>query len=88
MSNNSMKESIRFAELALDEIRSINRLKYSTFRQANFIVLRAPDCPSALVEMAYITNKEDELLLSQDTFQQKMAATLANTVNRFFKDGQ
>jgi N-acetylmuramoyl-L-alanine amidase len=88
MSNNSMKESIRFAELALDEIRTINRLKYSTFRQANFIVLRAPDSPSALVEMAYITNRDDELLLNQDTFQEEMAATLAKTVSRFFKDGQ
>jgi N-acetylmuramoyl-L-alanine amidase len=88
MVNNSMKESVRFAELAIQEIKAINRLKYSAFRQANFIVLRAPDTPSALVEMAYITNKEDELLLNQDTFQQKMATTLAGTVSRFFKDGQ
>jgi N-acetylmuramoyl-L-alanine amidase len=88
MTNNSMKESIRFADLTLQEIKNFYRLKYPTFRQANFIVLRAPDSPSALVEMAYITNKEDELLLCQDTFQQKMAATLANTVSRFFKDGQ
>jgi N-acetylmuramoyl-L-alanine amidase len=88
MTNNSMKESIRFADLTLQEIKNFYRLKYPTFRQANFIVLRAPDSPSALVEMAYITNKEDELLLCQDPFQQKMAATLANTVSRFFKDGQ
>jgi N-acetylmuramoyl-L-alanine amidase len=88
MSNNSMKESIRFAELALHEIGTMNRLKYPTFRQANFIVLRAPDSPSALVEMAYITNRDDELLLNQETFQQKMATTLANTATRFFKDGQ
>ena len=88
MINNSMKESIRFAELALQEIRNINRLKYPTFRQANFIVLRAPDTPSTLVEMAYITNRDDELLLNQDSFQEKLATTLAGTISRFFKDGQ
>jgi N-acetylmuramoyl-L-alanine amidase len=88
MANNSMKESIRFAELVLQEIKMINRLKYPSFRQANFIVLRAPDIPSSLVEMAYITNREDELLLNQEPFQQKIAATLSRTVTRFFKDGQ
>ncbi len=44
MQNNSMKESFRFAELILDEIKGVNHLKYPCYRQANFIVLRAPDC--------------------------------------------
>lgn len=34
-------------------------------REANFAVLRAPDIPSALVEMGFLSNPEDERLLNQ-----------------------
>jgi N-acetylmuramoyl-L-alanine amidase len=85
MQNNSMKESFRFAELALDEIKNINQLKYPSYRQANFLVLRAPDIPSVLVEMAYITNKEDERLLNSTPFQEKIANTLTSTIKKHFK---
>lgn len=85
MQNNSMKESFRFAELFLEDAKGINHLKYPSSRQANFIVLKAPDIPSALVEMAFITNKEDERLLSRNEFQERMADTLAASVRRYFK---
>jgi N-acetylmuramoyl-L-alanine amidase len=84
--NNSMKESFRFAELILDEVKSVNHLKYPCYRQANFIVLRAPDIPSVLVETAFITNKDDERLLKQNEFQEKFARTLVNSIRRYFKD--
>ena len=82
--NNSMKESFRFAEILLGDIRPINPLKYSSYRQANFIVLKAPDIPSVLVEMAFITNKEDERLLNYKEFQEKMARTLNTSIKKYF----
>jgi len=85
MQNNSMKESLRFAEYFLEEIKDLNQLKYPSYRQANFIVLRAPDIPSVLVESAFITNKEDERLLSQDEFQERFAKTLLSSVKRYFR---
>lgn len=85
MQNNSMKESFRFAELTLDEMKEIHPLKYPSYRQANFIVLRAPDIPSVLVEVAYITNKEDERLLNQSGFQEKIAKNLFNGILKYFK---
>ena len=85
MQNNSMKESFRFAELTLDEMKEIHPLKYPSYRQANFIVLRAPDIPSVLVEVAFITNKDDERLLNQSGFQEKIAKNLFNAILRYFK---
>ncbi|MBM4337924.1 MAG: AMIN domain-containing protein [Deltaproteobacteria bacterium] len=85
MQNNSMKESFRFAELVLNETKETHPLKFSTYRQANFMVLRAPDIPSVLVELAFITNKEDEHLLSQSVFQEKMAKNLVNAILKYFK---
>jgi N-acetylmuramoyl-L-alanine amidase len=84
MQNNSMKESFRFAELILDEVKSVNHLKYPCYRQANFIVLRAPDIPSVLVETAFITNKDDERLLNQNEFQEKFARILVDSIQRYF----
>ncbi|MBM4308826.1 MAG: AMIN domain-containing protein [Deltaproteobacteria bacterium] len=85
MQNNSMKESFRFAELVLNETKETHPLKFSTYRQANFIVLRAPDIPSVLVELAFITNKEDEHLLSQSGFQEKIAKNLVNAILKYFR---
>ena len=82
--NNTMRESFRFAETLLKDLRAVNLLKYSSYRQANFIVLRAAAIPSVLVEMAYITNKEDERLLSSNQFQEIIAKTLAASVKKFF----
>jgi N-acetylmuramoyl-L-alanine amidase len=84
MQNNSMKESFRFAENLLGDIEVVNPIKYSTYRQANFIVLKAPDIPSVLLEIAYITNKEDERLLNRTDFQEKMAKTLSTSIKKYF----
>ncbi len=85
MQNNSMKESFRYAESLLEVIKTVNHLKFPSYRQANFIVLRAPDFPSTLVEIAYITNKEDERLLNQNEFQEKIATVLVRSIMKYFK---
>jgi N-acetylmuramoyl-L-alanine amidase len=82
--NDTMRDSFRFAETLLKGIKVVNPLKYSSYRQANFIVLKAPDIPSVLVEMAYQTNKEDERLLNGNEFQEKIAKALAASVKNFF----
>ena len=85
MQNNSMRESFRFAELFAQNMKSVNHLKYSHYRQGSFIVLKAPDIPSVLVETAFITNKEDEHLLNQSDFQEKFAKGLASSIQKYFK---
>jgi N-acetylmuramoyl-L-alanine amidase len=85
MQNNSMKESFRFADLFLGNMKSVNHLKYSHYRQANFLVLKAPNIPSVLVEIAFITNREDERLLNQDDFQEKFAKALTTTIKKYFR---
>ncbi len=85
LQNNSMRESLRFAESILNDLRGVHHLKYPSYRQANFIVLRAPDIASVLVETAFVSNKEDERLLNQDAFQDKLARTLSDSVTKFFE---
>ena len=82
--NDTMRDSFQFAETLLKDIRTFNILKYSSYRQANFIVLKAPDIPSVLVEMAYITNKEDEYLLNHEEFQEKMAKAIITSIKKSY----
>jgi N-acetylmuramoyl-L-alanine amidase len=82
--NDTMRESFRFAELILTNIKTIHPIKFPSYRQANFVVLRAPDIPSVLTETAFITNREDEGLLKRDDFQEKVARSLSATIRKFF----
>jgi N-acetylmuramoyl-L-alanine amidase len=78
-----MRESFLFAETLLKDIKAVNPLKYPSYRQASFIVLKSPNIPSVLLEMAYITNKEDERLLNRDEFQGKMAEAVNTSIKKF-----
>ena len=82
--NDTMRESFRFAELLLTNLKPINPIKFTSYRQANFIVLKAPDIPSVLTETAFITNREDERLLKRGDFQEKIARTITMTIKNFF----
>ncbi|MBI3516766.1 MAG: N-acetylmuramoyl-L-alanine amidase [Proteobacteria bacterium] len=53
-------------------------------RQANFAVLRAPDIPSILVEMGFLSNLDDEKLLNQTSYQAKLADRLVIALDGFF----
>jgi N-acetylmuramoyl-L-alanine amidase len=53
-------------------------------RQANFAVLRAPEIPSVLVEMGFLSNAEDEKLLNQRSYQERLADRLALSIDSFF----
>jgi len=53
-------------------------------REANFAVLRAPDIPSILVEMGFLSNLDDEKLLNQASYQAKIADRMVVAVDGFF----
>ena len=53
-------------------------------RQANFAVLRSPDIPSVLVEMGFLSNRDDERALREDSYQRKLAGRLTAAVDSFF----
>lgn len=73
-----------FAELLIDRLGDRSRLLNNTHREAGFVVLKAPDVPSALVELGYLSNREDERLLSQEGHQQALAEALFHSVEDYF----
>jgi N-acetylmuramoyl-L-alanine amidase len=52
-------------------------------KQAGFVVLKAPEMPSVLVETAFISNAREAAMLKDIQFQRKMAEMLATGIQRF-----
>jgi len=52
-------------------------------RHAGFMVLRAADIPSALVEMGFMSNLQDEAALRHHEYRARVAAALARAVEGF-----
>ncbi|APO67225.1 N-acetylmuramoyl-l-alanine amidase protein [Rhizobium gallicum] len=75
--------SISLAESVLgsfkDQISTIN----NPHRHAGFQVLRAPDVPSILLELGFLSNAEDEKLLLDEKWRVKIAELLTDAVKRY-----
>jgi len=61
------------------DIRLIN----NPHRYAGFRVLKAPDVPSVLVELGYLSNPEDEKLLNDPEWREKVAGLLTQSVIKY-----
>jgi N-acetylmuramoyl-L-alanine amidase len=79
----TMNDSLRFGGMVLNELGSLNQVKFKQPKQARFVVLRAAEMPSVLVETGFITNPEDERLLKSASFQQKLARSLSDVTFDF-----
>ncbi len=75
--------SVQFARLAVDSIGDEVRMIKNPHRHAGFRVLRAPDVPSVLVELGFLSNAEDEKLLNQADWRAKIATQIASAVENF-----
>lgn len=58
----------------------------STHRFAGFRVLKAPDIPSILVEMGFLSNVEDEKLLASPEYQSLVVGSLISAFDVYFKE--
>ena len=72
--------SARLANFAVDSLGQGVTLLPNTHRQAAFAVLKAPDVPSILVEMGFLSDRQDEALLNRAAHRQKVARCLAGAV--------
>ncbi|MFI5001605.1 MAG: N-acetylmuramoyl-L-alanine amidase [Reyranellales bacterium] len=63
------------------------RLLPHTHRQAGFAVLTSPDIPAALVELGYLSNPQDEKLLTVRPHQLALARALRGSIEAYFAQG-
>ncbi|ATP12376.1 N-acetylmuramoyl-L-alanine amidase [Bartonella henselae] len=76
--------SINFANNVVSNLsKSHINLINNPHRYADFQVLKAPDVPSVLIEIGYLSNKEDEKLLNNPQWRKQMAASIAYSIRQF-----
>lgn len=76
--------SVNFANSVISSLsKSHINLINNPHRYANFQVLRASDIPSVLIEIGYLSNKEDEKLLNDPHWRKKMAHSIAHSIRQF-----
>ena len=80
----TINDSLKLAKAVLSELGGINTLHKRSVEQAGFAVLKSPDVPSILVETAFISNPEEERRLSDEGYQEKMAAAILTGIKRYF----
>jgi N-acetylmuramoyl-L-alanine amidase len=88
MRQNKRDESIKLANYIQKSIVStLNNNRRDTFdlgiKQALFYVLFGARMPSVLVEVSFISNPEEERLLSSDSYRMQIAEAIAEGLNKY-----
>ena len=76
--------SLHFARTVVGELKATARLAKTPLKSAGFRVLKAPDVPSVLIELGYVTNKDDLKLITSEAWRTRSAEAIAQSVNTFF----
>ena len=76
--------SIQFAEAAISAMRGNIRLNRNPHRFAGFRVLKAPDVPSVLIELGYLSNRSDVRELQSRAWREKTVTSLLAAITAFF----
>lgn len=84
----TMNLSSRIAEAVIEELKRDVKLLRRTHRFAGFAVLKAPDVPSLLIEMGYLSNRDEERLLRQASYRAKLGHALQRALDGFFSQTQ
>jgi len=75
--------STQFAHKLADEMKSATRMHRKPLKSAGFRVLRAPDIPSVLVELGYVSNRQDLQLLLSEPWRNRTADSMAQAIETF-----
>jgi N-acetylmuramoyl-L-alanine amidase len=75
--------SNRFARILKNEMKATARMHKHPLKSAGFRVLKAPDVPSVLLELGYVSNKSDLEQLVSDHWRSRAVGSVAQAVDAF-----
>jgi len=76
--------SLQFAHATVKEFKSTARLHKRPLKSAGFVVLKAPDVPSVLIELGYMSNRSDLSHLVNADWRGTTEGALVQAVDDFF----
>lgn len=77
--------SATFADLLVTALDDKVHLLSNSHRFAGFAVLKAPDVPSVLVEIGFLSHPKEEKLINSKSYRDKVTAGIAEGVDRYFR---
>jgi N-acetylmuramoyl-L-alanine amidase len=81
----TMNQSKFFANKTIGNLKKSGvRVLDNGHRYAGFAVLKAPDIPSVLIELGYMSNAQESTLLSQPEYRGKIATALVDSIDGYF----
>ncbi|WP_196502809.1 N-acetylmuramoyl-L-alanine amidase family protein [Aestuariivirga litoralis] len=85
MQRESKAQALHFAKLTVSAIRPVTEFTGQPMRAANFAVLKAPDVPSVLIELGYLSNTADKGMLTSNQWRKEMSESMTKAVIGYFK---
>ncbi len=76
--------SLQFAQTLVGDIKPVAALHVRPLKSAGFVVLKAPDVPSVLVELGYMSTRRDLKNLVSADWQAHTAQAMARAVDDYF----
>ena len=80
----TMNLSAEFAAVVIPELGREGGLLRKSHRYAGFRVLKAPDVPSVLIELGYLSNPEDEARLLDPAHRRALMGAIVRATERYF----
>ena len=80
----TLNQSSHLVNFMIKEFRNEMNLLNRTHRFAGFAVLKSLDIPSVLIEMGYLSNKDDSRLLINKNYQKKISQNIVKAVTNYF----
>ena len=77
--------SAEFANYLVPELKERVYIRKNAHRFAGFLVLKAPDVPSVLVEVGYLSNRQDAKQLNSADGRRRVSDAIAAAVRRYFE---
>ncbi|WP_346297505.1 N-acetylmuramoyl-L-alanine amidase [Rhodopseudomonas sp. P1] len=75
--------SNRFAQQLMKDMKATTRMHKRPMKSAGFRVLKAPDVPSVLIELGYVSNKADLQYLLSEQWRSKTVGAVAQAIDSF-----
>ena len=80
----TQNRSLVFARSLVGELANKNTLHTKQLRSAGFRVLKAPDVPSVLLELGFLSNPDDEKQLTSEAWRDRMTGSVATAIDGYF----
>lgn len=84
----TMNNSAIYAKKLVKHMKKEVKLVPNAHRFAGFAVLKSTNVPSVLLEMGYLSNRQEERLLQQKSYRRDLARALVRAVNEYFEEVQ